>query len=119
MTVSVEKMVREFEVPRVIDYMSLDIEGSEEWAFETFSWHIYTFLVITVERPKSGLKDMLATHGYEYICDHGTFGDEMWMHTSFHNIDAARKSLNPGSTKGHESRTACRSVEIGEMLPAI
>jgi hypothetical protein len=51
-TVPVAKILRDFGMPRTIDYMSLDIEGAEAWAFETFPCDTYTFLAIMVERPK-------------------------------------------------------------------
>jgi hypothetical protein len=42
----------------VIDYLSLDIESAEAWIFETFPWEDYTFLTLTVERPKAALIQM-------------------------------------------------------------
>lgn len=90
-TVSLERLLRDFQMPRVIDYLSLDIEGAEAWAFETFPWDAYTFLVMTVERPKPELKMMFDQRGYVYVCDHGTFGDEMWIHQRLPNFEAVRK----------------------------
>jgi hypothetical protein len=81
-------------VPDVIDYMSLDIEGAEEWVFETFPWHRYTVLVLTVERPKEKLVEMLKSHGYIYVCDHGDFGDQMWLHSTFPDMQPVIASLN-------------------------
>ncbi len=51
-TVSLDNVFRDLSVPSVIDYMSFDIEGAEEWLFETFPWDKYIILVLTVERPK-------------------------------------------------------------------
>lgn len=85
LTVSLEHMFKTLAVPRVIDYLSLDIEGAEGWVFETFPWDRYTMLVVTVERPKLPLVRLLVTHGYLHLCDHGDFGDQMWMHSSFPN----------------------------------
>ena len=79
-TVSVAKILRDFNAPHIIDYLSLDIEGAEAWAFQTFPWHTYTFLTLTVERPKPELIDMLRRNGYVYLCDHGGFGDQFWVH---------------------------------------
>lgn len=79
-TVSVGKILDDFKAPSVIDYMSLDIEGAEAWTFQTFPWSKYTFLTLTVERPKPELVQMLRENGYIYLCDHGDFGDEFWVH---------------------------------------
>ena len=58
-TVSVARILDDFGAPPVIDYLSLDIEGAEWWAFSTFPWHRYVFLTITVERPKTELREQL------------------------------------------------------------
>ena len=52
-TVTLEKMFNDFNVPRVVDYLFLDIEGAEKFVFEPLPWHTYTFLTMTVERPKA------------------------------------------------------------------
>ena len=50
-TVSLEKVFSNLSVPAVIDYLSLDVEGAEEWVLGAFPWHRFAFLAITVERP--------------------------------------------------------------------
>jgi hypothetical protein len=85
-TVSVAKVLRDFGMPQTIDYMSLDIEGAEGWAFEEFPWHEIIFRTMTVERPKDGLKKTLQDNGYAFVCLHGGFGDELWVHTSFEDF---------------------------------
>ena len=82
-TVSIAHIFQTLAVPAVIDYMSLDVEGAEEWVFETFPWSNHTILLLTVERPKKRLVYLLMTHGYSHVCDHGDFGDQMWIHSSF------------------------------------
>jgi hypothetical protein len=59
LTVSVARLLDDFGAPSVIDYLSLDIEGAEWWAFSTFPWHRYKFLTITIERPKPELLNKL------------------------------------------------------------
>jgi len=85
-TVSVGKILRDFGMPRTIDYLSLDIEGAEAWVFESFPWDAYIFLVATIERPKPELKALLENYGYKYLCNHGTFRDEMWVHETLPNF---------------------------------
>jgi hypothetical protein len=87
-TVSLETLFAAFNVPSVVDYFSLDIEGAEFYTMEQFPFHKYTFLVITVERPKQ-LRLLLEKNGYVYVKDHGDFGDELYVHRSipgFHSI---------------------------------
>lgn len=84
-TVSVAKVLQDFGMPRAIDYLSLDIEGAEAWVFESFPWHLYTFRTLTVERPKRELRSMLEKNDYVFLCYHGHFGDELWVHASLGN----------------------------------
>ena len=96
-TVSIAHIFQTLAVPSVIDYMSLDIEGAEEWVFETFPWSNHAILLLTVERPKKRLVHLLMTHGYSYVCDHGDFGDQMWIHSSFPEWTSAVAGLRLSS----------------------
>ncbi len=78
-TISVAKILRDFGMPKIIDYLSLDIEGAEAWVLKAFPWDEFTFLVATIERPRPELQALLKANGYKYMCDHGTFGDQMWV----------------------------------------
>lgn len=82
-TVSVVKILQDFDMPKTIDYLSLDIEGAEGWVFGTFPWKEIIFRTITVERPNVELKKSLQDNGYVFVCLHGGFGDELWVHKSF------------------------------------
>jgi len=86
-TVSLTNILQYLQVPLIVDYMSFDIEGAEEFVFETFAWNHYTFLVMTIERPKKNLKNSLVVHGYIYVCNHGNFGDELWVHHTFAQLN--------------------------------
>ena len=84
-------------VPSRVDYFSLDIEGAEYMAMLSFPWEQYRFTIMTVERPKARLKELLSRHGYEYVCDSGDFGDELWLDRSM-NISTAVLSIAPTGT---------------------
>ena len=86
-TVSLQTLFRDFNVPATIDYMSLDIEGAEAWVFSTFPWDAYTFLTMTIERPKPELQALLRARNYTYVLTHGTFGDQLWIHRSLPAFD--------------------------------
>lgn len=64
LTVSVARILDDFGAPKVIDYLSLDIEGAEWWVFSTFPWDRYTFKTITIERPNDELRRKL-----EEVCN--------------------------------------------------
>lgn len=78
-TVNLNELLRHIQAPTVIDYMSLDVEGSESIVMESFDWSTYKFRVITVERPKVDLVEMLALHGYKKLRSNAVFDDETWL----------------------------------------
>ena len=63
-TLPLSTIIAELDVPRVIDYLSLDIEGAELMAMRTFPWSTHRIKVITVERPEQKLCELFTTHGY-------------------------------------------------------
>ncbi|KAJ1495326.1 hypothetical protein T484DRAFT_1763002, partial [Baffinella frigidus] len=84
--VSVADLFWQFRVPKVIDYLSLDIEGAELYCFIDFPWDVYKFWVITVERPGK-LTKVLEANGYVYVMTNGDFGDDLFMHRSFPDLE--------------------------------
>lgn len=88
-TVSLASIFQTLAVPQEIDYMSLDIEGAEEWVFESFPWDRYRVSLFTVERPKTKMKAILQAQGYHYVRNHGDYGDEMWIHESFPDLQGS------------------------------
>ena len=91
-TVTLEDILDHVHAPRMIDYLSLDIEGAEWEAMRQFSFEKYEFRVITVERPGKSLEQRLWKYGYKYVMDHGCFGDQMWVHASL--VHQASKAFN-------------------------
>jgi FkbM family methyltransferase len=50
--------------PRIIDYLSIDVEGAEERVLGEFPFPEYRFLCVTIERPTDNLRRILKTNGY-------------------------------------------------------
>ena len=103
-TISVDKLLTDLNAPTTIDYLSLDIEGAEWWTFSTFPWHKYTFLTLRIERAPSALREKLFEEGYIFLCNHGSFDDQLFIHTSLPDIDRVIKQFS--------GRTDCRTEEI-------
>ena len=64
----------------------------------SFPWDSYTISVLTVERPKPDLVQMLQAHGYVWQCNHGPYGDELWL---------SRKALE----SQHVQNTLARGIQ--------
>jgi FkbM family methyltransferase len=74
-TVTLGKVLDHFDAPRVIDYLSLDVEGQEYNILRTFPFDKYQFKCITVEHnaPHIGtgqqtlIREILERNGYKFI----------------------------------------------------
>ncbi|WP_158817981.1 FkbM family methyltransferase [Methylocapsa sp. S129] len=70
-----ESVLRECGAPSVIDYWSLDTEGSELAILESFPFETYSCRVITVEHNRKPvrqrIRDCLFEHGYRHVAAFG------------------------------------------------
>ena len=100
-TVTLLEIFQRYNVPNHIDYLSLDVEGAEEFIMSTFPLDKYTISVLTVERPTAGLRDIFAKHGYERIMRLSRWGETLWAHESMiPSLDIeAVKAFDPKTLK--------------------
>jgi Methyltransferase FkbM domain len=87
-TVRLDDIFLKFDVPHVIDYMSLDVEGAEELILADFPFRKYRFTIISIERPSDKLKAILYENGYEFVRQITWWGETFWIHSD------ERKNLN-------------------------
>mmetsp|Transcript_7485 Transcript_7485/g.15503 ORF Transcript_7485/g.15503 Transcript_7485/m.15503 type:complete len:344 (-) Transcript_7485:75-1106(-) len=105
-TVSLLSVFKDYNVPKQIDYLSLDVEGAESLIMKNFPFSEYKFLFMTIERPKDDLKEVLKKNGYVFVADISEWCTEtLWMHES------------SGLSK-HEALTAACTAEKGNVYPA-
>jgi FkbM family methyltransferase len=60
-------VLEDYNVPGIIDYLSIDVEGAEERILSGFDFQKYTFKSITIERPTKLLRDLFNVQGYILI----------------------------------------------------
>jgi hypothetical protein len=68
---------------RVLDYLSLDVEGAEFDAIAQFDFAHTIFHVISVERPKDVVHDLLIRNGYWFLAHvwrSEPFGEMIYLH---------------------------------------
>lgn len=83
-TVPFLEILEKFQAPKVIDYLSLDVEGSEFFVMEAFPFDDYKFKVLTIERPRQDLVDLMTRQNYIYLAANNIDGEETsWVHKSF------------------------------------
>mmetsp|Transcript_3847 Transcript_3847/g.5590 ORF Transcript_3847/g.5590 Transcript_3847/m.5590 type:complete len:305 (+) Transcript_3847:96-1010(+) len=84
-TVTLTEILERFNAPNEIDYLSLDVEGAEEFIMKNFPLDKYKISLMTVERPKDSLRDLLQAHGFKNIKRLSRWGETLWAHESVMN----------------------------------
>jgi hypothetical protein len=82
-TVTLLEIFKKFKVPTEIDYLSLDVEGAEEFIMNEFPLKDHRIKILTIERPKENLRSYLESHGYVEILRLSRWGETLWVHDSF------------------------------------
>jgi FkbM family methyltransferase len=82
-TVSLLDLLRRHNAPPVIDYISIDTEGSELEILRSFDFNAYDIRIITVEhnyKPSRGaLHALLTSHGYRRTCEIASAWDDWYI----------------------------------------
>jgi hypothetical protein len=81
-TVRLHDIFKKFRVPKVIDYLSLDVEGAEEFILGGFPFAEYRFNILTVERPSPHLSKVLDSNGYILLKTLKAGKETLWIHES-------------------------------------
>jgi hypothetical protein len=88
-TVPLREVLLRFHVPKYIDYLSLDVEGAEEYILDDFLTSEtskgeggYKIAILTIERPKKRLQQLLQSLGYTMFQKLTKWGETLWAHSS-------------------------------------
>ena len=80
--------------PRVMDFLSLDVEGNELRVMKSFPFDRYQFNIMMTEGNDETLTALLRQNGYQWVRSIKVYGDgklksvgviieQLWLHTSF------------------------------------
>ncbi len=85
-TTSLNDVLRQQNCPKVIDYLSLDVEGAEYDILQTFNFDQTTINCLTVEHNWSGsrqlLHDLLSDKGFVRVFEHLSQWDDWYVQRS-------------------------------------
>jgi hypothetical protein len=81
-TISIQSLFKQFDVPKVVDYLSLDVEGAEELVMRDFPFDSYTIRFVTIERPKLDLQNLMKERNYHFVALLVHWGETLWVHGS-------------------------------------
>jgi hypothetical protein len=84
-TIPLIDLLQKYNVPNVIDYLSLDVEGAETYILQNFPFHLYHIKIITAERLRGPIRHYLNQNGYKFIQKLTKWGESLWVHTSYYN----------------------------------
>ena len=79
-TISIKSLFQKFQVPKSIEYFSLDVEGAEELIMKDFPFSDYVIRFLTIERPKPTLQALLEMKGYRFVMQLIYWGETLWVH---------------------------------------
>ena len=88
-TKTLEYILNKHNAPKVIDYLSLDVEGSETRILSNFPFNKYKFLAITIERPTVELEKILFQNDYVFVKHYQM--DSFYVHKTISNFDSIKK----------------------------
>lgn len=87
-TKTLEYVLDNFNAPKIIDYLSLDVEGAEERVLSDFDFNKYTFLAMTIERPTPELEKILFNNDYVFVMKSKKLPfDTFYVHKSISNFE--------------------------------
>lgn len=112
-TVSLLTLLKRFQVPTVIDYLSMDVEGAEGFILKPFFEKAaaqYTIRTLSIERPSEALIATLEKHSFRKLLDFRR-GDTLWVHKSFE--DEAKQNL---ANNPHDFSKAKEAVAKHAMI---
>lgn len=90
--VSLRTVFERTNVPAVIDYFSLDVEGAEHLVMRDFPWERYSFRFLTIERPNDDLKILLQLHGYRLARTISSYDETLWV--SEENVGLSEEEID-------------------------
>jgi FkbM family methyltransferase len=82
-TVSLNDLLEHHAAPKIVDYLSIDTEGSELTILKSFDFERRSFRVITVEHNYTRLRDdifsLLISKGYKRVFENVTMWDDWYV----------------------------------------
>lgn len=85
-TISLQDLLDRYDAPNVIDYLSLDTEGSELEILQAFDFDKYAFRTITCEHNftsnREAIHALLTSKGYVRVFEHLSRWDDWYAHSA-------------------------------------
>jgi len=90
-TISLNDLLEKYNAPKIIDYLSIDTEGSEFEILSHFNFSKYSFKVITCEHNFTPMREeihqLLSNQGFTRVYEDVSHFDDWYINTSLLSID--------------------------------
>ena len=85
-SITLEALLEKYNAPKIIDYISIDTEGSEYETLKNFNFKKYSFRFITcehmyVQKKREDIFKLLKSNGYKRICENLSGQDDWFIKT--------------------------------------
>ena len=113
----------EASVPAHIDFLSLDVEGSELAVMRAFPYEAYSISLLSVENPPTVLVALLASRGYAYLCDNGPYRDKLFAHVPTMSpivaqvLETLKRARGRDHLGGNASALATNPIQCSLVVP--
>ena len=88
-TISLNDLLLKYNAPAIVDYLSIDTEGSEYEILNNFDFSMYAFRVITCEHNYTPMRDkiysLLTKHGYQRVFENLSLFDDWYIKGELQN----------------------------------
>lgn len=103
-SITLMDIFQKFQAPKIIDYLSLDVEGAEDLVMAAFPFSEYQFNILTVERPSESLSQILSSNGYMLLKTLKVGKETLWIHNSIHDaLDLTALEIDSQNYKYREN----------------
>jgi hypothetical protein len=103
-TVTLTEIFQQFQAPKIIDYLSLDVEGAEDLVMSSFPFEDYRFNLLTIERPSDQLSKILEANDYILLKTLKASKETLWIHSSItHSVDMSALNIDSQNYKYREN----------------
>ncbi len=113
-------LLNEFGAPRVIDYWSLDTEGSELTILRSFPFSDYLVRMLTVEHnwgaDRAAIRELLVGQGFVWVAQ--LVCDDVYVHNSVacHRLARRSRALRRNKTStAARTRPSCGELPVAPM----
>ena len=129
-TTTIDAIFTKYHVPKIIDYMSLDIEGAESVVFPLLPFETYKIYIFTIERPKDDVRSVLRAQNYVEVGVLGDYGDTMFLHTDTPNfkevlrigqleVTMQQRQINRDTTEKDSSDADLRPIRVNNIAMGV